>query len=214
MIIKNSILKGLGLIALIILTLGFTTPEEDIERGKNLYVSCIPCHGDKAQGLQSMNSPALVNQDSWYLERQLQNFKNGLRGTNPNDTYGAQMAPMANTLTDAQAVKDVVAYIKTLPAVDTKKTIEGNIEKGQDYYNMICGGCHGPEAKGNEILNSPKLKGIDDWYLERQFHGFKLGYRGTHPDDKFGFQMKLMTKVLPTDEDIKDVVAYIQSLQN
>jgi cytochrome c oxidase subunit 2 len=46
--------------------------------------------------------------------RQLQNFKNGVRGNNPKDTYGMQMAPMAQTLADDQAMADVAAYIKSL----------------------------------------------------------------------------------------------------
>ena len=45
---------------------------------------------------------------------QLYKFKNGLRGTHPDDTYGAQMAAMASTLADTTAMHDVIAYIRTL----------------------------------------------------------------------------------------------------
>jgi cytochrome c553 len=37
-----------------------------------------------------------------------------VRGTNPADTSGALMRPMAQTLADEQAMKDVIAYIMTL----------------------------------------------------------------------------------------------------
>jgi cytochrome c oxidase subunit 2 len=50
----------------------------------------------------------------WYLKRQLQNFRQGLRGAHPQDFNGAQMALMARSLADEQAVNDVVAHIDAL----------------------------------------------------------------------------------------------------
>jgi cytochrome c oxidase subunit II len=46
--------------------------------------------------------------------RQLQNYKQGIRGTHPEDSYGEQMRLMAAILVDDQAIHDVVAYINTL----------------------------------------------------------------------------------------------------
>jgi hypothetical protein len=45
---------------------------------------------------------------------QLSNFKAGIRGAVPEDASGATMRPMAMTLADEQAMKDVIAYILTL----------------------------------------------------------------------------------------------------
>ena len=56
----------------------------------------------------------LVGQSDWYLVRQIKNFKSGIRGKNPKDTYGMQMAPMAMTLATDEAINNVVAYILTL----------------------------------------------------------------------------------------------------
>ena len=50
----------------------------------------------------------------WYLARQLQNFKDGVRGAHSSDFYGFQMGLMATTLHDEQAIKDIIAYINTL----------------------------------------------------------------------------------------------------
>jgi len=186
----------------------------NVENGKSLFATCIVCHGDKGQGLKALNAPALTNQNAWYLERQLANFKSGIRGNDPEDMNSFQMAAIAKTLNNNQAIKDVVAYTKTLPGTSTEKTIEGDVEKGKNYYNMICGACHGPGAKGNESLNSPKLTGINDWYLLTQFQNFKEGKRGSHANDQYGAQMKDMATSLPDDQSVKDVVAYIQSLQS
>ncbi len=60
-----------------------------------------------------MNAPRLQGQYDWYLVRQMENFRNGTRGVE-GDVYGRQMAQMARMLPDAQAVRDVVAYIQTL----------------------------------------------------------------------------------------------------
>ena len=86
----------------------------DPERGKALYATCGACHGVNGEGMEALNAPALAGQEQWYVIRQLQNFKNGIRGANPKDTYGMQMAPMAQTLPTEQAIEDVAAYINSL----------------------------------------------------------------------------------------------------
>jgi cytochrome c oxidase subunit 2 len=86
----------------------------DPERGKAFYATCGACHGASGEGMEALNAPALAGQEDWYVIRQLQNFKNGIRGTNPKDTFGMQMAPMAMTLPTEQAIEDVAAYISTL----------------------------------------------------------------------------------------------------
>lgn len=86
----------------------------DAARGKSFYAVCATCHGQNAEGSQEMNAPALAGMDEWYIVRQLENFKAGIRGSNPADTYGQQMAPMAQLLPDAQAIEDVAAYLHGL----------------------------------------------------------------------------------------------------
>ncbi|HPH47019.1 MAG TPA: hypothetical protein PKU83_08430, partial [Chryseolinea sp.] len=51
--------------------------------------------------------------DDWYLESQINKFKNSIRGAHPADKFGAQMIPMVTLLTSDQAVKDVIAYIRS-----------------------------------------------------------------------------------------------------
>jgi len=93
---------------------GEAQSQGDAERGKALYAVCATCHGPNAEGLKEMNAPSLAGQESWYLRRQLENFKSGARGSDSRDTYGLQMAPMAQLLQDDQAIADVVAYIDSL----------------------------------------------------------------------------------------------------
>ena len=91
-----------------------TTVQGDIATGKALYAVCGACHGQAAAGLEQMGGPRLAGQNDWYLVRQIQNYKNGLRGYHPQDTFGRQMAPMVATLADDAAINNVVAYINSL----------------------------------------------------------------------------------------------------
>jgi cytochrome c553 len=61
-----------------------------------------------------LGAPDIRFTGDWYLLAQLKKFKSGQRGTNPKDIKGATMRPMAMTLANEQAMKDVVAYIMTL----------------------------------------------------------------------------------------------------
>jgi cytochrome c553 len=86
----------------------------DAAKGSALYAPCTACHGVDGAGNEQLKAPPLKNASDWYLIAQLKKFKAGERGANPGDLEGAQMRPMAATLTDEQAIKDVVAHIMTL----------------------------------------------------------------------------------------------------
>lgn len=87
----------------------------DPQRGKALYTPCVACHGPEGAGNQELNAPPINHASDWYLLTSLKNFKQGVRGTNPKDTTGMLMRPMSMTLADEQAMKDVIAYIMSLP---------------------------------------------------------------------------------------------------
>jgi len=183
----------------------------DIEEGKKLYSSCIACHGTRGEGNIELSAPALANTDSWYLYRQLMNFKGGIRGNSPNDSLGFQMAAMSGTLKDSIEITHVVAYLESQPSASLPALISGDIQKGKRIYENVCGSCHGQAARGNEKLNAPNLNGLDDWYIKRQVLAFKNGVRGSHPKDTLGAQMVPMMALLTSDEAIDDVIAYIRS---
>ncbi|MCB9185740.1 MAG: c-type cytochrome [Flavobacteriales bacterium] len=184
----------------------------DATRGKSLYATCATCHGQQAEGMKALGAPALADQEPYYLKNQLQNFRTNKRGVHAKDVYGAQMAPMAKTL-DSQGIKDVIAYIKTFPSPKVETTLEsGSVANGEAYYNMVCGACHGPGAVGIESLFSPRLIGMQDWYLERQLNNFRDSIRGVEPGDTYGAQMQQIAQSIPDDQTVSDLIAYINSL--
>ncbi len=179
--------------------------------GQALYAPCAACHGQQAEGNIALNAPALAGQEEWYMVRQLHQFKAGIRGSDPKDTYGVQMRPMAMILATDQAVEDVAAYITTLSQMPSNRTLDGNPEKGKDRY-QLCATCHGQRAEGNLNYNAPALAQQHDWYLLTQLKQFKSGIRGQAPMDTYGMQMRPVARTLSDEQAMKDVIAYIKSL--
>jgi len=201
-----------GLAALALLAGVSTSSAQDAAAGKTSYVVCSACHGVDAEGNQALNAPALAGQEAWYLERQLANFKAGIRGTG-GDVFGVQMAPMAATLPTEADVKNVAAYLSSLSPAAITHDGGGDAAAGQALY-ATCAACHGAVGEGNPALNAPKLSVQQDWYVVRQLENFKSGLRGAHAEDAFGAQMRPMAMMLADAQAQKNVAAYIASLGN
>jgi cytochrome c oxidase subunit 2 len=184
----------------------------DAAAGKQAYAVCAACHGQQGEGNQAMNGPRLAGQEAWYLRRQMEAFQQGMRGTAQGDTFGAQMRPMAMTVTDPAALENLIAYIGTLPDTPAQATVEGDAAAGQKAY-QVCASCHGQKAEGLEQMGGPRLAGQSDWYLVRQIQHFQKGLRGYDPKDVYGQQMRPMANTLTSEQAINDVVAYINTLR-
>ena len=184
----------------------------DVEKGKELYNICTACHGPNAEGKPALNAPANAGQDPWYLTRQMKNFRAGIRGAHPDDTFGAQMRPMAMMLADEQDIADVVAYLASMTMPEPPATVEGDVEAGKKAYE-VCVPCHGEFGEGAQSLDAPRLSNQHDWYIVRQLENFKAGIRGGHQNDIYGAQMRIMAQMLESDDRVRAVSAYIASLE-
>ena len=188
----------------------------DMANGEELFQLCQQCHGREGHGNRDFLAPAIAGFDAWYVEMQLGEFRSGLRGLHFDDIAGMRMRPMALTLRTDQDLKDVVAYVASLPRADPQPTLEGgNVEAGKAFYTL-CAACHGPTGEGIQPMKAPALNHVDDWYLVGQLEKFKSGVRGTRPGDVYGVLMgpnSPMALTLKTDQSIRDVVAYIMTLE-
>jgi len=171
---------------------------------------CATCHGADGRGNEGVQAPRLAGMEDWYLRRQLENYRDGVRGAHPDDIEGLAMRPMAAGLTD-ESIQDIIDWVGAWEPVAAAPTISGDIAAGAALY-QTCATCHGPAAEGNEALGAPALAGQNDWYMAAQLGNFLAGYRGVHPSDVYGAQMRAMTTVLESEDDIRNVVAYINSL--
>lgn len=180
------------------------------EKGKALYATCAACHGANGEGNMAMSAPAISEQESWYIQAQLVKFKEGIRGTHPQDMEGMMMRPMTLALSD-EDMQALAEYIPTLNAPRPLPTIEGDVKKGKALY-ATCVACHGDKAQGNPMLKAPALVGQHDAYLVKQLMKFKNGVRGSDLKDATGMQMVGIVQTLPDEQAMKDVVAYINKL--
>lgn len=190
--------------------LSFTVNANQVNTAKApaSYSQCVACHGEQAQGNKQLKAPALAGQSANYLNRQLQNFTNGLRGGHEKDTLGMQMLAISKTLDFNKEVPNLTAYLEALPSAELVQTTTGDLKNGSRYYQARCGACHGGQAQGNSSMNAPKLSGQSIEYLQRQMLNFSTGVRGTHADDKFGRQMAMMSKT-SSGKELDDIFHFI-----
>lgn len=180
--------------------------------GQAQYAVCAACHGAQGEGNQALNGPKLAGQQAWYIERQLKYFKEGVRG-GEGDTNGQAMAPMANMLVDDNAIRNMAAYIASMPDTAATPTITGDVDNGYDIYDRNCAACHLDNGDGTWYTDAPKLAGMSDWYFVTQISNFRAGIRGLHPSDDYGEQMVSMATAMSGLEEIEDVAAYINTLR-
>ncbi len=185
----------------------------DPAQGQPFYAVCAACHGVNGEGNIALNAPRIAGQQDWYISRQIGYFKHGVRGAQPGDLYGPQMAPMAQTLATDAMVANVAAYVSSIPEAPVQTTVTGNIDNGRALFEPTCGVCHNASGQGIWAVNAPRLAGMSDWYLVRQLQYFKSGVRGGHAGDEYGYQMTSMVQALKGDQAINDVVAYINTLK-
>ena len=185
---------------------------QNADHGEQDYKLCASCHGFKGEGNQLVNAPAIAGLESWYLDRQIRNFQDGIRGHADDDQPGQTMAQMTRGLASDSEIADLVAFIGTLPDTVPRQTLEGDEAQGRPAY-AACAACHGANATGNQALNAPGLTGLDDWYQLAQLKKFHGGQRGALAADIYGQQMAPMAKVRPDEQAMKDVIAYIHTLR-
>jgi len=207
-------------------------PNETVT-GEELFVVCSFCHGENAQGSRRRDGPALAGLPAWYLELQMQNYTDGIRGTHPEDIPGQIMHYSTGMLRNDFTIKSLAEYISKLePGVpmtrdamrerpyiwdSTYSEIElgvtPNLEAGAQTYGAVCSACHGPDGAGNEALGTASLVYFSERYLARQLKYFRNGIRGSDPRDIRGMQMAAISNVLSTEQAIADVAAHIVSLR-
>ena len=180
----------------------------DLERGKAYFTTCLACHGTHGEGNQGMHGPNLTKLDFDYLLLQMRNYRTYVRG-GKDDFYGWQMNGRASALPGDPAVRDVIAFIQTLPDTSAAPTIKGDVEAGRTLYERHCESCHGVHGEGVAALSAPGLAGLDDWYQLQQLENYRKGIRGVADGDIAGKRMKPYAVALKNDQELRDVVSYI-----
>lgn len=88
------------------------TLKGDPRRGAKQYAqSCAACHGARAEGIEALGAPALGSLADWYVLAQLEAYRRGWRGTDPEDVAGQQMRAAASALTSARDARDIAVFL-------------------------------------------------------------------------------------------------------
>lgn len=107
-----AIAKVAGFVANLPKTVNAAPAPGNLHNGNNLYQGkCGACHGGAAEGNPALKAPRLAGLDASYIKRQFAYFRDGVRGTDPKDTPGRQMAMMAKTLATERDLDDIIAFI-------------------------------------------------------------------------------------------------------
>ncbi|MCH2205529.1 MAG: ThuA domain-containing protein [Lentisphaerales bacterium] len=186
--------------------------EGDPVNGKVMAASCVVCHGADFTGVATERAPSLAQLPNWYLQTQMQKYKHGVRGA---DVSNGDAYLMRNLMKEysSQQIADIAAYIGTLKIKQPKVTVEdGDPVKGKELYNN-CMACHQMDQHGNKALNAPGLAGLSDYYVVKQLHNFKNKVRGNGVGDKSGQLMQTSVQALKSEQDFKDIAAYINTLK-
>ena len=160
--------------------------------GAEIFHECLKCHS-KVDMVQ--RGPRLEGLPAWYVVQQMNKFKAGIRGKNPENKSEALMGSIFEgipLLKSEAEIKTVAEHIASLPPLAHAKVIRGDAAQGKIAYQS-CIPCHGDRAQGNEILKAPPLDVQEDYYLLQWLQLIKGGDRGHHPDD---VEAKLMRAAL------------------
>jgi cytochrome c553 len=191
-------------------TVAFISNVEAAEKSDLSY--CTVCHGAHGNGNPAIRAPKIAGMEPWYLRRQLEAFRDGVRGTHPDDAAGHEMQPVGIRLRDDAGIQEAMAYVASFEPKAPPITVAGDATRGRDLY-ATCESCHGAKGDGNQSLNAPALASRTDWYLVTQLQNYKAGLRGNDPRDTNGAQMRAIVATLPDPQAIEDVVAYINTLR-
>lgn len=206
----------LALAGLLVAGLGVGCTKPDAARaptsGQTLFASCSSCHGVHGEGNELVAAPAIAGLPAWYVEAQLEKFRTGSRGAHPDDYEGLRMRPMSRQMADEGEVKRVSEYVASLSHPTLARRLEGGDAAAGAGNYAVCMACHGADGKGNQAMNAPPLAGQADWYMLAQLKKFKAGIRGADPKDVTGATMRPMAGTLVDEQQMKNVIAHIETL--
>jgi len=168
---------------------------------------CSTCHGAKGEGNESLHAPSLKGQHVGYLKKQIEAFQYGWRG-DKIDAQGNLMALAISTLSD-EKIEAALVYVKSISEVTPGKRVFGDRWRGESLYQRGCAICHGDKGEGSIEYNMARLDMQHGWYLIQQINNFRMGKRGHHQKDESGKTMAFYAQLLPDDQAVIDVVAWL-----
>ncbi|MEZ5563247.1 MAG: cytochrome-c oxidase, cbb3-type subunit III [Gammaproteobacteria bacterium] len=171
-----------------------------VRLGRNIFLNrCATCHGSDGRGAKGFPN---LSDSAWLWG----NTPEAILATIANGRTGNM--PALGPALGEQGVTEIIAWLRALPQVSAAAdpaTLTPEAAAGQQKYMSFCIGCHGADAKGNQMLGAPNL-GDEDWL------------HGSTDADIRDVLMKGRSNQMPAQSDIltpdriRVVAAYVLSL--
>ncbi len=217
-------------------SLSMADEDLDIEYAEEINGTCAGCHGEFGEGTSDGEYPRLAGLDAAYLAQQLRKFKTRDRLNIPMTPYTTERElPEEDVVLIASYLSQIDLPSK-LPPIDEEKEFDalarlkasgrvmniarypGDIEKGRQFYQKECAGCHGEVGQGKAArgkaspgktnMNIPQLAGQYSVYITRQIKKFRIGER-LHDDPRDADVFKSFS-----DVEIDNLLAYLSILDD
>jgi ubiquinol-cytochrome c reductase cytochrome c subunit len=192
------------------------TDEEQIAKGRELFlVSCAFCHGQNGEGIRSSREGKIVGPPLVGVGAAAVDFQVGT-GRMPMAQPGSQAQRKTPVFTDDE-IAALAAYVASLgvgPAIpdESDYSIEGlsdeereeAVVRGGQIFLTNCTACHNFEGSGGAMPRggyAPSLRGVEPRFI------YEAMLTGPQAMDVF-------SNGNLSPEEKRDVIAYIQSLQD
>jgi cytochrome c553 len=145
----------------------------DINNGRELYKTCVVCHGPEGWGSSNGSYPQIAGQLPAVVIKQLADIRAGNR-----DNPIMRAFTTLRALGGAQEIADVAGYIATLPM--TANNGQGDrqyLQQGKEIFLRDCADCHGESGEGDIRKHIPMIQGQHYQYMARQYGWIRDGRR-------------------------------------
>ncbi len=167
---------------------------------------CGACHGADGNST-SPSFPNLAGQSPEYINKQLNEFKAGIR-------KNATMAPNVTTLSQTDML-NLAAYFSAQQPKPRMAKDPALVAAGQKLYKggnpgsgvPACAACHGPTGVGIPV-QFPRLAGQHAKYVLGQLKNFRSGDRANDG----GKMMRVIARKM-TDQEMQAVAEYVSGLR-
>jgi ubiquinol-cytochrome c reductase cytochrome c subunit len=179
-----------------------------IEEGKQLFlVGCSSCHGLNAEGVVrddgTVLGPSLIGVGAAAVDFQV---GTGRMPMARNDVQ-APRKTIAYTEEETAALAAFVASLAPGPAIPTEEQYDpalGDVARGGLLYRTNCAQCHNTTGQGGALTlgkYAPKLTGVEP------VHVYSAMLTGPQ-------SMPVFSDAVLTSEDKRDIIAYLDNVQN
>ena len=188
-----------------------TADSETIQAGRELYlIGCASCHGKNAEGILTADGDANYGPSLVGVGAASVDFQVGT-GRMPM-AQAAPQAPDKPPIYTEEETEQLAAYIASLgpgPAIPSEEeyTPDGvdaeGIARGGEIFRANCTACHNSVGAGGALPDgryAPTLAGVDE------IHVYEAMLTGPQ-------QMPVFPDTTLTPEDKREVIAYINSVQ-